>query len=357
MEETAEERLLDVGEHYRGYVVERLLGKGGVGAVYEVRHEILDAPFAMKVLYPSVAKENPEYVKRFIREAKIAIRIRHPNLVAVHGCGFDEERGLYYLVMDYVTGGDLRTALGFAGTFTPDRAAKIVLQVASALAAAQKFSVVHRDIKPENIMLLPDGTIKLIDLGIAKAKGLGGDTLVTGNESVFGTPVYISPEQAVASGDVDHRADIYSLGIVFFEMVSGTCPYVDGNSAQILEKVLSSEPMPDVRDFNRNVPPSVAVLIRRMCHKDRDRRIRDYPTLIRELLNLGYDFGSLSAPTVEFAPETEARPTIKVGKLVENLPPNNPTLSFETEDVEIRQFVDELKKRKRRGILSRLFGK
>ena len=356
MAENTEERLLKVGEHYRGYVVERELGHGGVGAVYQVRHEILDTPFAMKVLYPSVAKEDPDYVKRFIREARLAIRIRHPNLVAVHDCGFDEQRGIYYLVMDYVTGGDLRTALGFAGTFTPDRAAKIVFQVANALGAAQKFKVVHRDIKPENIMLLPDGTVKLIDLGIAKASGLG-DTLSTATQSVFGTPVYISPEQATASGDVDHRADIYSLGIVFFEMVSGTCPYVEGNSAQILEKVLAPEPMPDVRDFNRSVPPSVAILIRRMCHKDRDRRIRDYPLLIKELLNLGYDFSSLTSPAVSFAPETETRPTTTIGKLVHDLPSANPTLSFETEDIEVRKFVDDLKKRKRRGFFARLFGK
>lgn len=356
MDGTPDEDVFKVGEHYRGYVVERVLGHGGVGAVYLVRHEILDTPFAMKVLYPKVAQEDPEYVKRFIREAKIAIKIRHPNLVAVHGCGFDQDRGIYYLVMDYVQGGDLRTVLGFAGKFSPDRAAKIILQVASALGAAQKFSVVHRDIKPENIMLLPDGTVKLIDLGIAKATGLG-DTLATATQSVFGTPVYISPEQAVDSGDVDHRADIYSLGIVFFEMVSGTCPYTEGNSAQILEKVLSDEPMPDVRDFDRTVPPAVATLIRRMCHKDRDRRIGDYKVLVAELGRLGYDFGSLGSPTVEFAPDAEARPTMKIGKLVENLPPNNPTLSFETQDIEIKNFVDNLKQRRRRGFFARLFGR
>lgn len=352
-DEVPEEDVLQVGEHYRGYVVEKLLGRGGVGAVYMVRHEILDSVFAMKVLYPSVAEKDPEYVKRFIREARIAIRIRHPNLVAVHGCGYDEQRKVYYLVMDYVVGGDLRTALGFAGTFSPDRAAKIVLQVASALGAAQKYSVVHRDIKPENIMLLPDGTVKLIDLGIAKATGLG-DTFTTQAQTVFGTPVYISPEQATDAGIVDHRADIYSLGIVFFEMVAGTCPYTEGNSAQILQKVLSDEPMPDVRDFNRSVPAAVATLIRRMCHKDRERRIRDYPTLINEIKALGYDFNALSAPSIEFASEAEQRPTLKIGKAVDELPPNNPTLSFETQDVEIQQFVAELKKRKQRGFFRRL---
>ena len=110
------------GEKFRGYVVERLLGNGSLGAVYLVRHEILDTIYAMKVLFPEVAKENSDYVKRFLREAKIATRIRHPNLVAVHDCGYDEERGLYYLVMDYISGGDLRQALAFAGRFAPDRA-------------------------------------------------------------------------------------------------------------------------------------------------------------------------------------------------------------------------------------------
>ena len=116
----------------------------------------------VKVLFPEVARENTSYVKRFLREAKIATRIRHPNLVAVHDCGFDEARGLYDLVMDYVSGGDLRQAIAFAGHFDPDRAVEVVMQVASALEAAQKYHVVHRDIKPENIMIQPDGLVKLV---------------------------------------------------------------------------------------------------------------------------------------------------------------------------------------------------
>ena len=132
------------GDKFRGYVVERLLGNGSLGAVYLVRHEVLDTVYALKALFPEVAKENEDYVKRFLREAKIATRIRHPNLVAVHDCGYDEARGLYYIVMDYVSGGDLRQALAFAGRFSPDRAVEVVLQVASALDAAQEYHVVHR---------------------------------------------------------------------------------------------------------------------------------------------------------------------------------------------------------------------
>ena len=123
--------VFQIGEKFHGYVVERQLGNGGLGAVYLVRHELLDTVFALKVLFPEVARENTSYVKRFLREAKIATRIRHPNLVAVHDCGFDEARGLYYLVMDYVSGGDLRQAIAFAGHFDPDRAVEVVMQVAS----------------------------------------------------------------------------------------------------------------------------------------------------------------------------------------------------------------------------------
>ena len=202
------------GDRFRGYVVERLLGNGSLGAVYLVRHEVLDTVYALKALFPEVAKENEDYVKRFLREAKIATRIRHPNLVAVHDCGYDEARGLYYIVMDYVSGGDLRQALAFAGRFSPDRAVEVVLQVASALDAAQEYHVVHRDIKPENIMIQPDG-----------------------------------------ASAVDVRADIYSLGVVLFEMIAGRVPYEGPNAPQILVQTLSSDPFPDIRDMNPDVPP------------------------------------------------------------------------------------------------------
>ena len=127
-----------VGDRFRGYVVERLLGNGSLGAVYLVRHEVLDTIYALKALFPEVAKENADYVKRFLREAKIATRIRHPNLVAVHDCGYDESRELYYIVMDYVSGGDLRQALAFAGRFAPDRAVEVVLLLRKSMRSSTK---------------------------------------------------------------------------------------------------------------------------------------------------------------------------------------------------------------------------
>lgn len=335
------------GEKFRGYVIERLLGNGGLGAVYLVRHEMLDTLFALKVLFPEVAKANDSYVKRFLREAKIATRIRHPNLVAVHDCGYDEARNLYYLVMDYVSGGDLRQAIAFAGHFAPDRAVEVAMQVASALEAAQRYHVVHRDIKPENIMIQPDGLVKLVDLGIAKSDDIA-DSLSTTTESVFGTPSYVAPEQALDAAGVDTRADIYSLGVVLFEMIAGRPPFDGPNAPQIIAQTLSEDPFPDIRDFNPDVKPMLAVLIRRMCVKERERRIPDPSTLLREFEKLGYKLARPALAHVEYAPCAESAPTVlSMKSVLDKLPAKaNDTLSFETDDVEIRGFVDALKRRR-----------
>ena len=340
-----------VGDRFRGYVVERLLGNGSLGAVYLVRHEVLDTVYALKALFPDVAKENSDYVKRFLREAKIATRIRHPNLVAVHDCGYDESRELYYIVMDYISGGDLRQALAFAGRFAPDRAVEVVLQIASALDAAQEYHVVHRDIKPENIMIQPDGTVKLVDLGIAKADGLR-DSLCTEAESVFGTPAYVAPEQAVDASAVDVRADIYSLGVVLFEMIAGRVPYDGPNAPQILVQTLSNEPFPDIRDMNPDVKPELAVIIRRMCVKECDRRIATPAALIKEFEKIGYRLKDTPTPDVKFGRRADSAPTVVSMRALLEKSANTATadgdpLAFETQDVEIQDFVDRLKRRKR----------
>ena len=282
-----ESDLLKRGDVFRGYVVQKRLGAGGAASVYLAKHEMLDAQYALKILHPSVAvQDEHDFLRRFLREARLATRIRHPNLVVVHDCGYDEEWGVYYLVMDFVPGTSLRNILAFEGRLAPDRAASIVAQVASALEAAMPFQVVHRDIKPENIMVQPDGCVKLVDLGIAKAQNLG-DSISTNTDSNFGTPSYISPEQAQCSARVDARADIYSLGIVFFEMLSGKCPYAGDNPADVLSQILSDDPVPDLRDFVRDVPVGLAVLVRRMTVKERDRRLGSFQAVLDELDKLG----------------------------------------------------------------------
>ena len=156
------------GESFHGYIIEKQIGEGGLGTIWLGRHHMLDTLFAIKVLDPDIAEEKPEYVKRFVREAKLATRIRHPNLVTVHDAGYDVSRGFYFLVMDYVKGDTLRSTIAFGGAQSEKEAVRIILQVADVLAAAQRFGMVHRDLKPENIMLTTEGNVKLLDLGIAK---------------------------------------------------------------------------------------------------------------------------------------------------------------------------------------------
>ena len=351
-----EEELFQIGESFRGYRIEKLLGRGGLGAVYLARHELLDTLYAIKVLYPDVATKNPNYVKRFLREAKLSTRIRHPNLVAVHDCGRDNERNLYYLVMDYIPGGDLRQAMAFTGKFEPAKAVKIVAQVASALSAAQAYEVVHRDIKPENIMLQADGVVKLVDLGIAKASNLG-DSLRTTADSLFGTPIYVSPEQAQSAADVDQRSDIYSLGIVFFELVTGRTPFAGKNAAQVLTEILSEDSVPDPRDFDSSVPASIAILIRRMTAKDRNRRFDSFDRLLEEIAKSGYDLGEVGRSKTELTPTKDTleveRPTVID---LNNPPVANDTLSMDTDDPEVKAFVSQLKRKRVRNKLLSVLG-
>lgn len=272
--------MLSAGTKFGRYTVVRTLGTGGMGAVYLVRHEVLDAYFALKVLSPGAASRDAQFIPRFLREAKLCCRIRHPNLVAVHDAGRDEATGLHYLVMDYAPGGNLREMLDAAGgPLEHSRALKIARELASALVTAGEFGLVHRDIKPENIMFGQDGEAKLADLGIAKSAD--DSTLVTMENAVFGTPAYMSPEQAYDSGKVDARADIYSLGIMLFEMLAGRRPYEGSSSMNIIAKVLSREPVPDVRTFAPEVSEELAAVVRDMCEKNAAKRIQS----ARELLD------------------------------------------------------------------------
>lgn len=345
---TSEKPLFRNGDYFRGYELERPLGKGGLGTVWLVRHRMLDTLFALKTLDPKVAEEHPEFVKRFVREAKIASKIRHPNLVAVHDAGYDAVKDIYYLVMDYVAGGTLRDAIAFGGIRSEREAVNIVLQVACALAAARRFGLVHRDIKPENIMLTPDGMAKLVDLGVAKVTD-ESDSLKTTANSVFGTPAYISPEQAMDSSTVDTRADIYSLGIVLFEMLCGRRPYGGDTPREVMQKLLDPAPIPDVRTFNKSVSPKLSAVLLLMCAKKAEERIASPEKLVETFARIGYVLSG--KPVAEFAatPEPEVTPVTLPNELPGTA---NNTLSFETKDKEIQEFVEQLKhRRRRRGLV------
>ncbi len=291
--------LLKTGDEFEKYTVEKELGHGGMGAVYLVCHKVLGAKFALKVLYPEVAKRDRQFVERFIREARLAGGIRHQNLIAVYDAGLNEPSGMYYLVMDYVAGGSVRELLKNDGYVDMVEAISIVRQVASALEAAQQRNMVHRDIKPDNIMFDSHGIVRLADLGIAKATDDSEGNL-TMEASVFGTPSYMSPEQARDASKVDTRADIYSLGVVLFEMLTGRRPFGGENSIEILSHVIGPEEAPDVRTYSPDIPEAVAELVADMLAKDITKRVASPTALIKRIncLDLS-EYGAAEFPHAE----------------------------------------------------------
>ncbi|MGE5194680.1 MAG: serine/threonine-protein kinase [Deltaproteobacteria bacterium] len=198
-----------------------LLGQGGMGAVYKARQRQLNRIVALKIL-PSESAADPAFAERFSREAQALAQLNHPHIVAVHE--FGQANGLYYFVMEFVDGSNLRRLLE-SGHIAPREALAIVPQICDALQYAHEEGVVHRDIKPENILIDRKGRVKIADFGLAKLLGRTQESfLLTGTHQVMGTPNYIAPEQMERPLAVDHRADIYSLGVVFYEMLTGELP-------------------------------------------------------------------------------------------------------------------------------------
>ena len=206
--------------HFPQLEILECLGRGGMGVVYKARQKALSRFVALKILAPERSTD-PGFAERFTAEARTLASLNHPNIVTIHD--FGESGGFYHLVMEYVDGVNLRQAMT-AGRFTPEQALAIVPPVCEALQYAHDHGVVHRDIKPENLLLDQQGRVKVADFGIAKLLGSatagGPDTL---GASAAGTPQYMAPEQR-ARGPVDHRADIYSLGVVLYELLTGETP-------------------------------------------------------------------------------------------------------------------------------------
>ena len=189
-----------------------LIGPGGMGTVYKARHRELDRPVAVKVLHAHL-QDDALFAERFVREARTLARLDHPNIVRVYDFGHRE--GVYYLVMEFVDGATLRQAIA-AGGMAPKDALSLVPRICEALQYAHDQGVVHRDIKPENILLDHGGAVKIADFGLAKLTGRSAGPRLTQTAQVMGTPHYMAPEQIEKPDEVDHRADIYALGVVFY---------------------------------------------------------------------------------------------------------------------------------------------
>jgi len=263
------------------YIVERLIGEGGMGRVYEATHAHLGKAYAVKVLAEGRANK-PDAVERFLREAKSATRIEHDHIVKVLNFDKHDEHGVF-IVMELLEGEDLAERLE-RGPLPVDRAVELATQTGDALEAAHDAGIVHRDLKPENIFITQKkgrDFVKVLDFGISKIKSPDHtDVKLTATDQIVGTPLYISPELARGVSAVDHRTDIYALGVIVYEMITGTPPFTGQNHFQLLYKHGNEAPdPPSQRSRRAKIPSHVEAAILRALEKqpaDRFSSMKDF---------------------------------------------------------------------------------
>ncbi len=298
------------------YRIEARLNEGGMGTVYRATHVLMGKTVAIKVLRPSLAADE-KIVARFSREARAASRISHPNALSVTDFG-EDENGTVFLVMEYLSGKTLKQVIRDEGPMPLARVVDIMRQVGDALSAAHSQGVVHRDLKSDNIMLL-DTTAgdhaKVLDFGIAKINEPEGefDTGLTAPNLVIGTPQYMSPEQCSQDTEIDARSDIYSFGVILYEMLVGHVPFSGDSPTMVMMKHLQ-EPVPSVLDERKDLPSSVGRVVARAMAKVPDNRFQRVTDLIEDLIiAAGMSMTAMPASTagVQVASGTEpaARPT------------------------------------------------
>ncbi|MEZ6189289.1 MAG: serine/threonine-protein kinase [Planctomycetota bacterium] len=258
-----------------GYELMGLIGEGNMGRVYKARQKSLDRLVALKLLN-EVLTRDPSYVERFMQEARAAARFQHPNVVSVIDQGVCGRTGIQFIAFELINGESAQTIMDRRGKLPEAEALRICLAVAEALNCASQHGIVHRDVKPDNVLIGRDGIAKLADLGLAKAREQrspdDSDDL-SGSGLVVGTPSYMAPEQALGL-DVDIRADLYSLGIMLFYLVTGSFPFECPTALGLMTRHIN-EDVPDVRSFNPEVSAATAGVIAGLCQRDRDAR---YPT-------------------------------------------------------------------------------
>lgn len=255
------------GDSIQGFTIIRQLGKGGMGEVYLGEDAHLARKVAIKELSSALGSDE-SFTQRFKHEAQLQARLSHPNIVSLYS--FFEEGGRYYMVLEYAEGITLRDLIRQTGPVPYQRATTIIRQVLEALEYAHRQKIIHRDIKPVNIIVGANDQVKILDFGISKIMGERG---LTGTGQMLGTVNYMSPEQVKAIKDIDGRSDIYSLGVTFFEVLSGRLPYDTQTDSdyEIMNQIVQA-PMPDPRSYYPGIPEKTVAILFKMLAKDRDER-------------------------------------------------------------------------------------
>jgi serine/threonine-protein kinase len=270
------------------YRVDRVLGAGGMGIVVAAHHIGLDERVAIKFLLPEMLAHG-EAVARFAREARAAVKIKSDHVARVSDVG-TLENGAPYIVMEYLEGGDLSAWLKQHGALPLEQAIEFVLQACEAIAEAHALGIVHRDLKPANLFVIrrPDGalSVKVLDFGISKMRGVGSsvpDVSITKTSAMMGSPLYMSPEQMQSAKDVDSRTDIWALGIILYELVSGESPFMAEGIPELVAKIISMPP-PPLRARKPDLPAGFEAVIERCLAKDRNQRFESVGELAHALL-------------------------------------------------------------------------
>ena len=286
------------------YTIVSQLGRGGMGVVYKAHEESLNRFVAIKVLTEGLT-EDQTFLQRFVREAQAAAGLSHPNIVQIFFIG--EDGGHPFFVMEYVTGRSLNHILREEGRIGNPRAAQMILQAAHGLAAAHDKGIIHRDIKPANLILDDRGLLKIADFGLALP--VDAENRLTATGMMVGTPGYLAPEQCRGE-KVDHRTDIYALGVTFYQLLTGTPPFRGESPLALMRQILDEEP-PDVSTLAPDVDAETKRIVAKMLHKDREQRYQDCHQLVADLEEFIASRGvrSMTAGLATRVPTTSADPS------------------------------------------------
>ena len=291
-------RMLQDGDFFDKYKIIRFLGRGGMAEVYLAEHLLLKQTCALKLMRRNLDQDdNPVFIKRFVREAKLTHSLEHPNIVRVFDAGSDFKTGYLFLAMEYVEGDTLLEIMKHK-ELTAAELLELLIVIAGALKPLEESKVVHRDIKPSNIMYTREGVYKLMDLGIAKVESdhQAGDMTLTMEKSTIGTPGYASPEQCRAAHRVDIRSDIFSLGATLYHAATGFSPFRGETPVAVILNMMQSDPEP-IRTFREDLPDELIAIIEKMMKKDPDARFQN--------------IGELLAAAREVDPEKNGRSPIR----------------------------------------------